>query len=142
MPKEYFVEYEARRQGAIGNFETQTRIVPADTPEEALEVAQGLLNKQGFETRFPKGPPRIDPLFIGIFPAGVSYADRTRERRGDFVRLAFLTYDTLELTIEADCPPALRQRIVDDAARIQARKGQSFPISTGGQTVELGSRVK
>ncbi len=81
----------------------------------------------------------IDPLFSGIFPCGIVYADRTRERHGDYVRLAFLPFKTLELDLEADCPPALVARIRSDAAVIQARKGQEFQVSTCQQTVTLGS---
>jgi hypothetical protein len=40
-----------------------------------------------------------DPLFIGLFPTGFSYADRTREEQGDYKRIAFLPYDTLELKV-------------------------------------------
>ena len=54
-----------------------------------------------------------DPLFIGIFPGGISYADRTVERDGDYKRLAFLPYDTLALQVQKDCPPELRHRIVE-----------------------------
>jgi hypothetical protein len=83
-------------------------------------------------------PKETDPLFIGLFPAGVSYADRTAEKDGDYKRLAFLPYDTLALEIQKDCPLELRHRIVEDAKTIQARRGQPFRISTCGQTVTLG----
>jgi hypothetical protein len=80
-------------------------------------------------------------IVAGIYPAGIVYADRKRERGGDYARLAFLSFGTLELEIEPDCPQELRQQIVDDAARIQARKGEQFQVSTAGQTVLLGSRA-
>jgi hypothetical protein len=81
-------------------------------------------------------------IFAGIYPTGIVYADRKRERGGDYARLAFLSFDTLELDIEPDCPRTLRQQIIEDAARIQARKGEDFQISQAGQTVLLGSRAK
>lgn len=81
-------------------------------------------------------------IFSGVYPTGIVYADKKRERGGDYARLAFLSFDTLELKIESDCPKALRQQIIDDAARIQACKGQPYQISTAGQTVLLGSRAK
>jgi hypothetical protein len=83
-------------------------------------------------------PQESDPLFIGLFPGGVSYANRNVEEHGDFKRLAFLPYDTLALEVQKDCPPELRHRIVEDAKTIQARRGQQFRISTCGQTVRLG----
>jgi hypothetical protein len=79
-----------------------------------------------------------DPLFIGIFPAGISYANRNVEEHGDYKRLAFLPYDTLALEVQKDCPPELRHRIVEDAKTIQARRGMPFRISTCDQTVMLG----
>jgi hypothetical protein len=39
-------------------------------------------------------PQEADPLFIGLFPGGVSYANRNVEEHGDYKRLAFLPYDT------------------------------------------------
>jgi hypothetical protein len=82
-----------------------------------------------------------DRLFIGIFPTGISYADRTVERCGDYKRLAFLSFATLRLVIETDCPKALKPAIVADAAAIQARKGEQFEVSSSGQTEWLGRLV-
>ncbi len=81
-----------------------------------------------------------DRLFIGIFPCGIAYADRHRERGGDFARLAFLPYDTLQLEVEQDCPTDLRKLIEADAASIQSRRGELFQVSASGQTVTLGGR--
>lgn len=79
-----------------------------------------------------------DRLFIGVFPAGLVYADRTREEHGDYKRLAFLPWHNLALEVKPDCPADLRRRIEADAATYQARRGQQEPISTCGQTVLLG----
>ena len=82
-------------------------------------------------------------IFIGIFPGGIRYADRHVEEHGDYKKLAFLPYDTLELDIQADCPAELISEIVQDAAKVQARRGESAPISAcggGGQSVILGKR--
>ncbi len=76
-------------------------------------------------------------IFAACFPAGIVYADTKRERHGDYVRLAFLSYATLKLDIEPDCPKELRQHIIDDAAKIQARKGEQFQTA-GNQYVTLG----
>jgi hypothetical protein len=83
--------------------------------------------------------PRI---FAGVYPMGIVYADRQREAHGDYKRLAFLAFSTLVLDVEPDCPPALRAEIEADAAPIQAMKGQDFQVSTSGQTVVLGTRIK
>jgi hypothetical protein len=80
-------------------------------------------------------------LFSGAYPCGIVYADRAREVAGDYKRLAFLSYASLELEIEHDCPDDLAALIRDDAALIQAQRGQHFQISTAGQTVLLGGRT-
>ncbi len=78
-------------------------------------------------------------LFSGVFTAGIVYADRTRQKGGDYARLAFLPFDTLELEFATDCPPDLQKIIEHSAAKVQARAGQEFQVSTAGQTVLLGS---
>jgi CO dehydrogenase/acetyl-CoA synthase beta subunit len=77
-------------------------------------------------------------IFVGVFPAGIVYADRFVEIHGDFKRLAFLPYNTLKLAIEKACPRELRVQIEASAANIQAMRGQQYQISTTGQTVLLG----
>jgi hypothetical protein len=82
-------------------------------------------------------PPR---LFIGLFPAGIAYADRTQVLDRDYRRLAFLSYQTLELEWCADDIPAdLAAFITADAQTIQARRGELFHV-TVGQTVLLGGQ--
>lgn len=80
-----------------------------------------------------------DRLFIGVFPAGISYADRSRERHGDYVRLAFLSYATLVLDVERGCPADLRARIEQHAATLQAKRGELFQTSQCGHSVRLGA---
>lgn len=82
-----------------------------------------------------------DRLFIGVFPGGISYADRAREKHGDYAKLAFLDYAFLVLKVEPDCPADLRARIEKDAAEIQAKKGEQYQTSSTGQTVLLGSAL-
>jgi hypothetical protein len=77
-------------------------------------------------------------LFIGLYPGGAVYADRGREEHGDYKRLGFLPWQTLELQIEPDCPAPLRKGIVEHAAAVQALRGQELAISACGQTVILG----
>lgn len=83
-----------------------------------------------------------DRLFAGVFPTGISYADKGREEHGDYARLAFLSFDTLDLKFEANCPAPFRDLITDDAASIQAKRGQDFQVSTAGQTILLGPALK
>lgn len=82
-----------------------------------------------------------DRLFIGVFPTGISFADRLVEVHGDYKRLAFLPFSTLVLEITPDCPAYLRTEIEAYAATIQAQRGQPFTVSTSGQTVILGQRA-
>jgi len=80
--------------------------------------------------------PRI---FACVFPTGISYADRHREEHGDYARLAFLPFATLQLEFSKTCPPQLKAEITEDAAKIQARRGSEYQVSTSGQTLRLGS---
>ena len=91
----------------------------------------------------PKSPAQMDPdrIFAGVFPTGIYYADKQREKGGDWARLACLRFDTLELTFESDCPRSLRPFIEAAAAKVQARKGEQYQVSTAGQTVLLGSAL-
>ena len=79
-------------------------------------------------------------IFIGAYPEGLVYADRMRESQGDYARLAFLPYSTLELKFDSGCPEYIRPWIIEKAALMQARRGESFQISSCGQTVMLGSQ--
>lgn len=89
-----------------------------------------------------RSPAAEDRLFSGIFPTGVGYADRTVEEHGDYKKLGFLSFSTLELAIEKSCPADLAERIRADASKIQAMKGEKYQISTVGQTVTLGFGLK
>jgi hypothetical protein len=80
-----------------------------------------------------------DPLFIGVYPTGIAYADRTREVDNDYARLAFLPFKSLEIEWRGTCPLELHARITAHAAAMQARRGEEFEVSTCGQTVKLGS---
>ena len=80
----------------------------------------------------------FDRLFCGVYPGGIVYADRGREVSGDYARLGFLSFRSLVLEVAPDCPADLRARIIEAAAPIIARRGESFPISACGQCVRLG----
>lgn len=82
-----------------------------------------------------------DRLFIGVYPTGIIYADKARDVRGDFARLAYLNFDTLTLQVENHCPDDLRSRIEADAQALQAKRGEEYRISSAGQTVLLGAGV-
>ena len=84
-------------------------------------------------------------MFIGVYPTGIRYADKQRERGGDYLPLAFLPYKTLELEWQprVSVPLDLRYQIEQDAAGMRARRGEDYPISSSGQTVKLGhARVR
>lgn len=90
-----------------------------------------------------KNPSVWDRIFVGIFPGGIVYADRKREKHGDYARLAFLPYDTLVLKVEKDCPPQLREAIEADAKTYQARKGERMRLDSHGHaSTILGSRAE
>lgn len=73
-------------------------------------------------------------LFIGLFPAGIVYADRWMEQHRDYKRLGFLPYDDLRLQVAPDCPEELAVQIRADAGQYKA--GQVLQVSTAGQTME------
>ncbi|BDT74120.1 hypothetical protein os4_36730 (plasmid) [Comamonadaceae bacterium OS-4] len=77
-------------------------------------------------------------LFIGKFPSGIVYADRSHEVKGDYQQLAFLDYATLTLKVQNRCPDDLRTEIIKDAADLQAREGEKYPISSSNQMIKLG----
>lgn len=79
-----------------------------------------------------------DRLFVGVFPTGISYADRAREVAGDYRRLAFLPFGTLVLEWEKGVPAELRKIIEVGARAIRARRGEQFQVSSSGQAVTLG----
>lgn len=78
-------------------------------------------------------------LFAGCFPTGIVYADRCNLENGDYKRLAFLSFQSLELSVEPTCVPRLREHIERHAKAIQAQRGMPYQISECGQTVILGS---
>lgn len=82
----------------------------------------------------------VERLFCGVFPGGLVFADRGREKNGDYARLAFMPYSTLEVKIESDCPKALVPLIQESVRGMQARRGEEFPLSTCGQSIILGSK--
>lgn len=79
-----------------------------------------------------------DRLFVCVMGTGISWADRKVHEHGDYKRLAFLTFSNLELEIVPGCPNDLRVRIEDYAAKVKARRGQQYQVSTSGQTITLG----
>ena len=79
-----------------------------------------------------------DRLFCGVYPGGITYADRGRDVDGDYARLGFLPFGSLVLEFAPDCPADMRARIIEAAAPIIARRGEDYPISACGQCVRLG----
>ncbi len=81
---------------------------------------------------------KIDPIFLCIMTTGWWWTDRTREEHGDYARLAFLSFSTLELEIFKGCPENFKARIQAKAENFQSMEGQDYQISTSGQTIRLG----
>jgi hypothetical protein len=107
-----------------------------NTVDHLVKTARNLLS--GIQEQVMSSEENDDRLFRGIFPTGISYADTQTEKHGDYKRLAFLSFATLKLDVEDDCPEVLAVRIKAHADSIQARKGEQFQISTSGQTITLG----
>ena len=86
--------------------------------------------------------PDTERLFCGVQPCALVYADRGREREGDYVRLASLPYHTLALEWEKgepdkSVPASVIASIEADAKQMANRQGQRFQIA-GNLTITLG----
>lgn len=84
-----------------------------------------------------KYPTPESALFAYVAPEGIVYCDRRQEEYGDYKKVAFLSFRTLELSLynpRADLLPL----ITSGAARLQAQKGQEYQVSGAGQSVILG----
>ncbi len=105
-------------------------------PKTKREIAREV------DTLLASGPQRdvSKRLFIGVYPTGISYADRSRLRHGDYLTVARLPYRTLKLEWEPGVPVSLdlREAIERDARLMQSRRGQRFETSSSGQYVILG----
>jgi len=80
-------------------------------------------------------------LFIGDYPGGIVFSDTSRESNGDYRRVAFLPYESLEFIPGKDADTELLSRAKAYAAAIQARVGQWHQVSACGQRVLLGKYV-
>src|SRR5574342_323173 len=97
---------------------------PMAQAEEGLELDKRAMAKRG--TGHARQRASGDRLFIGTFPTGIRYADGHRERGGDYLPIAFLPYNTLQLEWEPRVPVALelREQIQRHADSIRARRGE------------------
>lgn len=84
--------------------------------------------------------PTSERLFVGCFPTGFSFADRSRERHGDYVKLARIPYTTLEIEWEKDCPAEFKPLIEAQAADLRSRRGESYPIAGNAYAILGGDQ--
>lgn len=110
----------------------------AATQARVVDETGRVIAEWNVETNANRAMSARDRLFAGVFPAGISYADRAREVAGDYRKLAFLPFRTLVLEWEKSVPADLRKLIEADARGIQTRRGEQFQVSSSGQTVTLG----
>jgi len=75
-------------------------------------------------------------LFVGTFPTGYVYCDRSKEENGDYMKIAILFFDTLELKIYKP-KSNLLEEIKENAKRY--KKGMEITVSGSGQTRILGA---
>jgi hypothetical protein len=78
-----------------------------------------------------------EDLFIGNFPTGFVYANMAKEVAGDYQRLAYLNYSTLQLEVEKACPAELLTHIRAHHEAMLARRHTVYPIA-GNASVVLG----
>jgi len=126
-----------RERDLVANPKNASLILTTASLHEAADEMERLVE----EEKERQSSNANDRLFIGVMPAGISYCDKTVEEHGDYKKLAFLPYDTLKLELREDCPEDLARTIRKDAASIQAKAGELYPVSATGQTVLLGSSL-
>lgn len=107
--------------------------------ETGLSIAQ-ILGAKDIQALI-ESLPKYRRLFIGFYPEGIVYADRHVEEHGDYKKVAFLSYRTLELTLY-DCPSELKDDVISDANSYMNRAGEQINISTSGQKMTLGWGLK
>ena len=117
-------------------FEVQASWIE-NAPKRA-QAKQKLLAGEKREKKSRRSMPPQERLFIGCYPTGIVYADCAHEVGGDYKTLGYLNYRTLVLDLKPGCPAELAELIQADATKMQAMRGQFFPISTCGQGVTLG----
>ena len=79
----------------------------------------------------------IPKLFVCVMPTGISYSDKSREVNGDYKKIAHLFFSDLRLDILAPRSPLVKE-VMEDASKIQDRRGEQYQVSFAGQTVTLG----
>ena len=62
------------------------------------------------ETVFDEWYHNNHRIFSGVYPTGIVWADRYIEKHGDYKKLAYLNFGTLELEVQKDCPDLTRGR--------------------------------
>jgi hypothetical protein len=87
-----------------------------------------------------RAAPLCERIMCGVFPTGWSWADTAVERDGDYRKLAYMSFSKLELELQPDCPPEFKPYLEAEAAKLQARRGERYVVSTCGQYVTLGER--
>lgn len=118
------------------SLELQARWV--ENAPERERSKQKRLAAEKREKKSRRSMPPQERLFIGCYPTGIGYADRTHEVNGDYNTLGYLNFRTLVLELRPGCPPELAELIQADAARMQVMRGQFFSTSACGQGVILG----
>jgi hypothetical protein len=116
------------------SLEMKARYIESEPQRTAKRTAQAESDKRERTAKHAATP--AERLLCCVFPTGLFYSDTGRERNGDYITLAHISYRTLVLEIEPDCPPDFIKLIEKDAARLKA--GELFQVSTCGQTVRLG----
>lgn len=96
---------------------------------------------RGVDHAFGASGGRTPRLFIGVYPGGMVYADRHKERDGDYARVAFLPWDTLEVEVDKRADPELVRQALAHATLLARKSGQAFAIDASGHHVLLGSKL-
>lgn len=79
-----------------------------------------------------------DRIFVGINANGISFSNRIVIEKGDYSKMARYDFKAMKLVIEDLCHPTFATQIRNWIREQEYKKGQSFQVSTCGQSVNLG----
>jgi hypothetical protein len=115
------------------NYEARARWIETTAEREAAKLASIAREKQA--KRAKRERPLIDRIHRGYYPCAVVWWDNGREKNGDYLTLAMMSYRTLVLKFEKECNPEAREIITQQAKEYKA--GNPLQIA-GNCTITLG----
>jgi len=115
------------------NYEARARWIETTAEREAAKVASIAREKQAKKAKRER--PLIERIHAGYYPRAAVWWDNGREKSGDYVTLAMMSYKTLILKFEKEANAEAREIITEQAKKYQP--GQPLQIA-GNCIITLG----